>query len=329
MLRMSEVNEVDQQSMQHMLSDGAIDWDGFGDQLAREANALLGGTQSVLLIDESGFAKKGERSAGVSRQWNGRLGKVDNCQVGVFAALCRGEMASLVDARLYLPQAWADDPERCERAAIPENAREYRSKTALALEMVATAQRRGLRFGYVGVDGGYGKEPAFLYGLDALGCRFVADVHCNRFISRNPPRRCPLGRAAGAARSTPRRSRPRCGSTTGRLPNRPTLGNAYACAGVRKGSWSPSTCIPVSGSGTTPKPRPAAGICSCAGKSAPVTSPTIACPTPPSTRLGPNWRATKPNGSSSSTAFARPRANAVWLTIRCAARIPGIIIWPW
>lgn len=187
MLRMSEVNAVDHQSMQHLLTEGAVDWDGFGDQLAQEANALLGGAQSVLLIDESGFAKKGERSAGVAPQWNGRLGKVDNCQVGVFTALCRGDMASLVDVRLYLPQAWADDAPRCEQAAIPEEARNYRSKTALALAMVATAQRRGLHFGYVGVDGGYGKEPTFLYGLDALGCRFVADVHCNQSVYLQDP----------------------------------------------------------------------------------------------------------------------------------------------
>ena len=155
MRRMSEVNAVDQPSMQPMLSNGAIDWDGFGDQLAQEANARLGGAPSVLLIDESGFAKKGERSAGVARQWNGRLGKVDNGQVGVFAALCRGEMVSLVDARLYLPQAWADDAPRGEQAAIPEDARDYRSKRALALEMVAAAgtalrvcrRRRWLRQG--------------------------------------------------------------------------------------------------------------------------------------------------------------------------------------
>ncbi len=114
MLRMSEVN--------------ALDWDGFGEQFAQEANALLGGAQSVLLIDESGFAKKGEQSAGVARQRNGRLGKGDNCQVGVFAALCRGEMASLADALLYLPRAWAQDVRRRERAAIPEDARAYRSK---------------------------------------------------------------------------------------------------------------------------------------------------------------------------------------------------------
>ena len=83
--------------MQHMLTEGCVDWQGFGRQIAQEANALLGGTDAVLIFDESGFAKpvlrlrrelsrtlvegKGESSAGVARQWNGRLGKVDNCQV--------------------------------------------------------------------------------------------------------------------------------------------------------------------------------------------------------------------------------------------------------
>jgi len=187
MLRMSEVNEVDHQAMQHMLTEGAVDWDGFGHQIAHDTDTLLGGAAAVLVIDESAFAKKGEASAGVARQWNGRLGKVDNCQVGVFATLCRGEMASLLDARLYLPKAWAEDATRCRQAAIPEDARRYRSKTDLALEMVETAISRGMRFGYVGVDGGYGKEPAFLRGLDGLGCRFVADVHGHQPIYLHDP----------------------------------------------------------------------------------------------------------------------------------------------
>ena len=85
MLRMSEVNEIDHQAMQHMLTEGCVNWDGFGEQVARETDALLGGSESVLIFDESAFAKKGKASAGVARQWNGRLGKVDNCQVGVFA----------------------------------------------------------------------------------------------------------------------------------------------------------------------------------------------------------------------------------------------------
>lgn len=184
---MSEVNAVDHQAMQYLLTEAAVDWQGFGDQLAQETDGLLGGSDSVLLLDESAFAKKGRHSAGVARQWNGRLGKVDNCQVGVFATRCRGEMASLVDARLYLPESWSEDEVRCRRAAIPVDERHYRSKSELALEMVKTARRRGLRFGTVVVDGGYGKEPAFLRELDALGERFQADVHCHQTIYLQDP----------------------------------------------------------------------------------------------------------------------------------------------
>ncbi len=187
MLRMSEVNAADHQSMQHMLTEGRADWGGFGCQVAQEADALLGGDDAVLLFDESAFAKKGKSSAGVARQWNGRLGKVDNCQVGVFAALCRDDLATLIDTRLYLPQSWAEDAARCERAAIPPEAQTYQSKSQLALAMLKTARQRGVRFGYTGFDGGYGKEPAFLRSVDQLDCRFVADVHCHQTIYLTDP----------------------------------------------------------------------------------------------------------------------------------------------
>jgi SRSO17 transposase len=88
---------------------------------------------------KASMPKKGERSAGLARQWNSRPGKVDNGQVGVFAPLCRAEMARLVDARLSLPQGWTQDAARRERAGIPKPAREYRRKHVLALAMVTTA----------------------------------------------------------------------------------------------------------------------------------------------------------------------------------------------
>ena len=149
MLRMSEINQVDHQAMQPMLTTGAIDWKGFGGQIARETDTLLGGAESVLIVDERGFSKKGDASAGVARQWNGRLGKVDNCQVGVFAALCHQDMAGL-----YLPEHWAADSERCDKAAIPKEAQVYQSQCELALGMVKNALARGVRFGYLAVDGG-------------------------------------------------------------------------------------------------------------------------------------------------------------------------------
>ncbi len=120
MLRMSEVNAVDHQAMQHMLTTDCVDWSGLTRQIAIEADELLGGDDALAIINESAMAKKGDASAGVARQWNGRLGKVDNSQVGVYMALCKGAMASLFDARLYLPQFWVLDAKRCDRAAIPE-----------------------------------------------------------------------------------------------------------------------------------------------------------------------------------------------------------------
>jgi SRSO17 transposase len=108
-----------------MFTEGCVDWQGFGRRIAQEANQMLSGTDAVLIFDESGFAKKGEASASVARPCNGRLGEVDNCQVGVFATLCRGELATLIDPRLYLPAAWCNDDERFKKAVIPEDKRPF------------------------------------------------------------------------------------------------------------------------------------------------------------------------------------------------------------
>ncbi len=131
------VPNADEQQLQHMLTDSPWDPRAVIDQVALEADGLLGGHRnSCLLLDESGFKKSGSHSVGVARQWCGRLGKVDNCQVGVFTALGRDRRVTLVDERLYLPEKWSDDPQRCEQAGIPEGGRCFKTKVVLALEMV-------------------------------------------------------------------------------------------------------------------------------------------------------------------------------------------------
>jgi SRSO17 transposase len=106
-----KVPNADEQQLQHMLTDSDWDRQAVIDRVALEADRLLGGDRnSCLLIDESGFKKSGRHSVGVGRQWCGRLGKVDNCQVGVFAALGRDRRVTLVDERLYLQKKWIDDP---------------------------------------------------------------------------------------------------------------------------------------------------------------------------------------------------------------------------
>jgi len=184
MERMAEVVPgTDYQRLQNFATNSPWDHRAVMRQVAEEADGLLGGEpDSSLLIDESGFVKKGKDSAGVARQWCGRLGKVDNCQVGVFGVLSNGARYALIDVRLYLPKEWIGDPARCERAAIPAAEVVARSKSEHALAIVAQARAQGIRFNWVGVDAGYGKEPAFLRALDAAGEIFVADVHKSQVI---------------------------------------------------------------------------------------------------------------------------------------------------
>jgi len=176
------------QQFQHFISNSPWDHKAVVAQISQDADRLLGGKPtSSLIIDESSFAKQGDRSVGVARQWSGRLGKVDNCQVAVFAVLSDGQRHAPVDMRLYLPKAWIDDPARCDQAGIPPEARTLTAKSEHALDIVRQARARGMRFAWVGVDAGYGKEPAFLRALEEMNEVFVADVHRTQRIWTERP----------------------------------------------------------------------------------------------------------------------------------------------
>lgn len=177
------------QRLHHMLSESSWDRTGVLRQLFTDANAHFGRGGTALVVDESGFAKKGEHSVGVSRQWNGRLGKTDNSQVGVFAAVTRNGVAALVDAELYLPESWISDTTRCEAAHVPETARKFRTKGEIALEMIIRARRNGLQFDWVAFDGGYGQLPWLLQALDGEGERFLAEVHVDQAVYLSDPLR--------------------------------------------------------------------------------------------------------------------------------------------
>jgi SRSO17 transposase len=196
MERMAEVvPDSDEQSLQHFLSNSQWDDQAVMDQVARDANRRLGGgANTALLIDESAITKKGEKSVGVARQWSGRLGKADNCQVGVYTVLSAGERAALIDKRLYLPKGWASDAKRCDAAKIPREHQTLKTKQVLALEMVRHQRRAGIEFAWVGADGGYGHDPAFLRALEDDGETFVVDVHSNQRIFLDDPRPQPAER---------------------------------------------------------------------------------------------------------------------------------------
>lgn len=174
--------------LQYFLSDADWDWKPVTEKVAQDVDKLLGGfDDSALYIDETGIPKKGKMSVGVSRQWCGQLGKTDNCQVAVFATLGHGRFSTPIDCRLYLPREWTDDQARCLKAKIPNAEILFKSKPVHAVEMVARARGNGVRFNWVGCDGLYGSNPAFLRALDESAEIFVADVHSDQRIYLEDP----------------------------------------------------------------------------------------------------------------------------------------------
>ena len=139
------------------------------------------------IVDESGWRKQGTKSVGVSRQWLGSLGKVDNGQVAVFGSLVCGTERGLVNTRLFLPECWTEDAVRCHKAGIPDEARSFQTKPMLALEMVREDRQRGLQFDWVGGDGLYGHDSKFRYGLADDGERYLLDVHADESVYLTPP----------------------------------------------------------------------------------------------------------------------------------------------
>ena len=128
-----------------------------------------------LILDESGWEKAGKKSVGVARQYIGQVGKVANGQVGVFAALCNGEQVGLLQGRLYLPQEWVDDKERCTKAGVPTKEQVYRTKPELAIEIIKTLPR-SVTYGWVGGDCIYGNSLTLRQYLDKNKKTFVLDV---------------------------------------------------------------------------------------------------------------------------------------------------------
>jgi len=131
--------------------------------------------------------KSGDSSVGVSRQYCGNLGKVENCQVGVFLAYSKGNKRTLIDFRLYLPENWVEDKERCLNAKIPPEMIQFQTKHDLGLEMIDNAIKEKIPFSYVAMDGFYGENPMLLTELENRGVTFVADIASNTQVYLEEP----------------------------------------------------------------------------------------------------------------------------------------------
>jgi SRSO17 transposase len=163
--------------MQRLLSTADWDPDRVRDDLRAYVVERLGDVGAVLVVDETGFLKKGTTSVGVQRQYSGTAGKVDNCQLGVFLAYASPKGRAFIDRELYLPECWTDDPERCRAARVPEQVG-FRTKPQLAQLMLERALDAGVPASWVTADEVYGGSPTLRQWLEGRGVSYVLAVKC-------------------------------------------------------------------------------------------------------------------------------------------------------
>ena len=160
---------------QYLLSRADWDADAVRDELHRYIIQHLGAPNGVLVLDETGFVKKGRHSAGVARQYTGTVGKVENCQIGVFFGYASPLGQTLLDRELYVPKAWMDDRERCQQVGIPED-RPFATKPQLARQMLTRAFGAGVPAKWVTGDCVYGNDRRLRLWLEAQPQAYVLAV---------------------------------------------------------------------------------------------------------------------------------------------------------
>lgn len=162
--------------LHHFISAGRWDAAPLEAELLVQADRLVGGPDAVLVIDDTALPKKGAASVGVAPQYASALGKNANCQTLVSLTLARDEVPVPVALRLFLPEAWTNDPARLDRAGVPAERRPFRTKPELALAELDRVTAAGVRFGAVLADAGYGLSAPFRQGLSARGLTWAVGI---------------------------------------------------------------------------------------------------------------------------------------------------------
>jgi SRSO17 transposase len=168
-------------AFQHLLRRALWDPDAVRDELRRYVLQHLGDSEAVLVIDETGFLKKGRHSAGVARQYSGTAGRIENCQIGVFLGYAGQLGHTLLDRELYLPQEWMNDHDRCRQAGIPEG-RGFATKPQLARQMLARAFAAGVPATWVTGDSVYGDDRRLRMWLEAQPQAYVLAVSGKEYV---------------------------------------------------------------------------------------------------------------------------------------------------
>jgi SRSO17 transposase len=196
-----QAGEAGPDGMQRLLRSADWDVDGVRDDVRGYVVERLGDAGGVLIADETGFVKKGTRSAGVQRQYSGTAGRTENCQVGVFLAYASERGHALIDRELYLPRSWADDPDRCREAGIPDET-EFATKPRLAQAMIGRAIEAGVPFAWFTADEVYGQAKWLQAWLEERGVSYVMAIRrSDTFTMPDGERRADALIAALPARS--------------------------------------------------------------------------------------------------------------------------------
>ena len=176
-----QIGDADPYGLQYLM--GRADWDpdAVRDDLRGYVVETLGDPDAVLVLDETGFLKKGTRSAGVARQYTGTAGRIENAQVGVFLAYASPLGTAFLDRALYLPEEWTDDPKRCEAAGVPEGTA-CATKPRLAEAMLARAFAAGVPAAWVTGDEVYGSDGRLRRWLEGQRRPYVLAVRANQYV---------------------------------------------------------------------------------------------------------------------------------------------------
>ena len=164
--------------MQRLLRWADWDIDGVRDDVRDYVVEHLGDPAGVLILDDTGFVKKGTRSAGVQRQYSGTAGRTENCQVGVFLAYAGSRGHALIDRELYLPESWTSDRDRCRAAGIPDEV-EFTTKPRQAIAMLQRAFDAQVPFGWVTTDEAYGQAKYLRVWLEGRDAGYVLSTRRN------------------------------------------------------------------------------------------------------------------------------------------------------
>lgn len=189
---------LERKTIQHFLGESRWEDAPLREELARQVGSQLGEPDGVLAFDPSAFPKSGKQSVGVARQWCGRLGKIDNCQVGVYLGYVSSKGHTLVDAELYLPEEWTKDKARMVRAGVPKERQRHRTRHELCLELL---DRHGdqLPHAWVTGDDELGRPAEFRRELRDRNEQYLLAVPCNtiiRDLEIPPPEYSGTGRPA-------------------------------------------------------------------------------------------------------------------------------------